>query len=104
MRHLQPVLWTKGVLLSPQHLQAQDRYHDDALAFQLGAMTFCPWGFSRLTFDREALTGGTLVVTTAAGRFPDGLLFDAPLSGATPAPKALSEAFEQDQRTLLVQL
>ena len=104
MRHLQPVLWSKGVLLSPQHLQAQDRHHEETLAFQVGALSFCPWGFARLAFDHEALSGGTLVVSSAAGRFPDGMLFDAPGGGATPAAKLVTDAFRPDQRTLLAYL
>jgi type VI secretion system protein ImpJ len=101
---MQPVLWTKGVLLTPQHLQAQDRYHESTLAFQVSALSFCPWGVSRLAFDYEALSGGTLVVTEATGRFPDGLLFDAPAGGPTPSPKAVEPAFGPDQRSLLVSL
>lgn len=104
MRHMQPVLWTKGVLLTPQHLQAQDRYHESTLAFQVGALAFCPWGVSRLAFDFEALSGGSLVVTAATGRFPDGLLFDVPAGGPTPAPKLVGESFGQDQHSLLVSL
>lgn len=101
MPRMQPVLWTKGVLLSPQHLQAQDRHHEESLAFQVNALTFRPWGVSRLTFDHEALAGGTLVLTGAAGRFSDGLLFDAPAGGLTPSPRMVSDAFAPDQRTLL---
>ena len=78
MRQLQPVLWTKGVLLSPQHLQMQDRYLEDLLSFRLGALTFRPWGFQRPEIDRDALAGGAFAVTSAAGILPDGLLFDAP--------------------------
>ncbi len=100
MRHSPPVLWTKGVLLTPQHLQAQDRHHEETLAFQVSALAFSPWGLSRLTIDQEALAGGTLVTTAIAGRFPDGLLFDAPIAGATPPPKALTDAFGQDQDTV----
>ncbi len=104
MRHIQPVLWTKGVLLTPQHLQAQDRHHEDTLAFQVGALTFCPWGFSVLSFDHAALLAGTLVVNAAAGRFPDGLLFDAPEAGPTPPPRLIAEAFGADQQTLTAYL
>jgi len=104
MARLQPVLWTKGVLLTPQHLQAQDRHHDETLAFQVSAFTFCPWGVSRLAFDHEALAGGTLVLTAAAGRFPDGLLFDVPAGGATTSPRLITDAFAPDQRTLLAYL
>ena len=104
MPTLDPVLWTKGTLLTPQHLQAQDRYLDELVRFQLGAVTFAPWGLSRLTVDRHALTGGTFVLTAAAGRFADGLLFDAPGSDPLPPPRPLDTAWAQDQRTLLVQL
>jgi type VI secretion system protein ImpJ len=104
MRHLPPVLWTKGVLLTPQHLQAQDRHHEDVLAFQVGALVFCPWGFSRVDIDTDALASGTLVVNAASGRFSDGLLFDAPLAGPTPPPKACSAAFAPDQPSLMVYL
>jgi hypothetical protein len=70
MRQLQRVLWSKGVLLNPQHLQMQDRYLEELLAFRLDALTFRPWGFSRLELDREALAGGVLVVNSAAGLMP----------------------------------
>ncbi|MDF1504993.1 type VI secretion system baseplate subunit TssK [Roseisolibacter sp. H3M3-2] len=104
MPSLHPVLWTKGTLLTPQHLQAQDRYHDDLLRAQLGALTFCPWGLTRLDVDREALAGGTLVVRAVAGRMSDGLLFDAPAADPTPPPRPLEGAWAQDQRAMLVSL
>lgn len=104
MPHLSPVLWSKGTLLAPQHLQAQDRFLEEALAFQLGALAFCPWGFARVAVDREALAGGTLVVSAAAGRFPDGLLFDAPAGDPSPPPVALAGAWRPDQRTLVAYL
>src|SRR5919199_639718 len=72
MRQMQPVLWTKGVLLSPQHLQTQDRFLEDLIQFQLSALTYCPWGFHRLVIDREALAGGNFAIASAAGLFPDG--------------------------------
>jgi len=104
MRQMQPVLWTKGVLLSPQHFQTQDRFLEDLLEFQLSTLAFCPWGFSRLEIDREALAGGSFAIAAAAGILPDGLLFDMPLSDPTPPPKQLEGAFAPDQTTLDVYL
>src|SRR5918998_4243676 len=100
MRQMRPVLWTKGVLLSPQHLQTQDRFLEDLLEFQLSTLTFCPWGFHRLEVDREQLAGGTFAISTATGIFPDGLPFDMPGSDATPAPKLLDGLWEPDQQAL----
>ena len=104
MSSLDLVLWSKGTLLTPQHLQAQDRYLDELLRLQLGALTFCPWGITRLEIDREALAGGTVVVRAVAGRFPDGLLFDAPASDPSPPPRALDTAWQQDQRALVISI
>lgn len=104
MRQLQPVLWTKGLLLSPQHFQTQDRFLDDLLRFRLAAVAYAPWGVSRLTIDREALAAGAVAIADAAGLFPDGFAFD--LAAGTPAPpqRPLEGAWEQDQTELDVYL
>jgi type VI secretion system protein ImpJ len=104
MRQMQPVLWTKGALLSPQHFQTQDRFLEDLLEFQLSALTFCPWGFQRLDVDREALAAGSFALSIASGVLPDGLLFDMPASEGAPAPKPLEGAFAPDQEWLDVYL
>lgn len=104
MRQMQPVLWTKGVLLSPQHFQTQDRFLEDLLEFQLSALSFFPWGFHRLEIDREALAAGSFGLSAASGILPDGLLFDMPQSEGAPAPKSLEEAFAPDQEWLDVYL
>jgi type VI secretion system protein ImpJ len=104
MRQMQKVLWTKGVLLSPQHLQMQDRFLEEQLEFRLSALTFCPWGFSRLEIDREALEGGVLSLTDAAGLFADGLPFDIPASEPGPAPKPLEDHWGPDQKSLELHL
>jgi len=104
MRQMQPVLWTKGVLLTPQHLQLQDRFLEDLLEFRLSSLTFAPWGFHRLTVDREALAAGAFAITAAVGVLPDGLLFDIPEADAAPPPKPLEAAFRPDQDALTVYL
>ena len=104
MRQMQPVLWTKGVLLTPQHLQTQDRFLEDTLQFQLGALTFCPWGFHHLEIDHEALAGGSFAIAAARGILPDGLLFDMPVADAPPPPRVLEGVWEQDQDVLDIYL
>ncbi|MGD2067115.1 MAG: type VI secretion system baseplate subunit TssK [Gemmatimonadota bacterium] len=104
MRQMQPVLWTKGLLLSPQHLQTQDRFLEDQIRFRVGSMSFRPWGFTRLELDQEALDGGVLALTDAAGILPDGLPFDIPAADSAPEPKPLAEHWEQDQQTMDVHL
>ena len=78
MKRLQPVIWTKGTFLSPQHLQLQDRFLENLLQFHLDSLSFRPWGFRSLQISREALAAGSLGISSASGIFPDGLLFDIP--------------------------
>lgn len=100
MRRLQKVLWTKGILLNPQHLQLQDGYLEDLLSFRMGALQHAPWGFSSLQIDQEALGGGLLSLTSASGIFPDGMPFSIPEADSHPAPRSLAEHWRQDQRTM----
>ena len=74
MKQLQPVIWMKGAFLSPQHLQAQDRFLEDTLRFQTESLAYQPWGFTSLQINREALAAGTLALSSATGIMPDGLL------------------------------
>jgi type VI secretion system protein ImpJ len=100
MRQLEPVIWSKGTLLNPQHLQMQDRFLEDTLHVQLNALAFRPWGFSRLGIDQEALANGQFAISEAAGIFPDGLLFDIPASESGPAARSLANDFEPDQEAM----
>ena len=104
MRQLQPVLWTKGALLSPQHLQTHDRFFEDLIQFKLSSLTVDPWGFHRLEIDHEALAGNAFALAAAAGIFPDGLLFDAPAVDPLPPPRPLEGLFAPDQESLDVYL
>ncbi len=97
MRQLQPVIWSKGTFLTPQHLQTRDRFLESVLQFGLEALNFCPWGFQELRIDQEALAGGNFAMTRCVGIFPDGLPFDIPDSDQAPAPKPLAPYFEAEQ-------
>lgn len=92
MRQLHGVLWTRGTLLTPQHLQVQDQYLQELMHFRLSSLSFRPWGFQRLDVDREALADGSVALNEASGVFPDGLAFDLPDSDPAPRPLSLEDA------------
>jgi type VI secretion system protein ImpJ len=104
MSLIEPVIWAKGTFLNPQHLQIQDRYLEESLHFQLQALNFRPWGFSRVKIDIEALSAGVFAVSEARGIMPDGLLFEIPGSDAAPPPRPVADQFDQDQEILDVYL
>jgi type VI secretion system protein ImpJ len=93
MRQLQPVIWSKGVALSPQHLQAQDRFFEASLQFQLEALAFRGWGFTELQVDGTALSDGLFSISRAAAIFPDGLLVEMPSSDPLPPSRVLDDCF-----------
>ena len=100
MKQLQPVIWSKGTFLSPQHLQAQDRFFEDTLWFHLQALKFRAYGFRELKINQAGLAEGEFGLSAASGIFPDGLLFEFPGSDAGPASKSVVDIFEPDQKTL----
>lgn len=104
MRRLEPVIWTKGTFLNPQHLQSQDRFLEETLQFDLQALEFRAWGFRRLRIDQAALAAGSLALSEAVGILPDGLLFDIPESDPAPPVKPLADHFPADVQTVDVYL
>lgn len=91
MPFLQPVVWSKGTLLHPQHLQAQDRFLEGLLRFRHDSLHVYPWGFLTLEIDRTALDGGSLVLSRGSGIFPDGLVFSIPDADPAPLSRALAD-------------
>lgn len=104
MRQLQPVVWSKGVFLSPQHLQAQDRFFEESLRFLSSALAFRNWGLSSLRVDAAALSEGQLSLTEASGVFPDGLLLDMPASDAPPRSRVLEDCFHDGRASCVFYL
>lgn len=100
MNPLQPVIWTKGTFLSPQHLQTQDRFIENSLRFRVESMISNPWGFLKVQVKQEALAAGEFAMSEASGIFPDGLLFDFPASEPAPPSIPLSDTFNPDQDTV----
>jgi type VI secretion system protein ImpJ len=100
MKRLQPVVWSKGTFLSPQHLQTQDRFIESALQFRTSALNFRPWGFSELRINQQELAAGNFVISSARGILPDGLAFDVPDSDPPPPLRPLEPYFQAEQDSL----
>src|SRR5262249_51219579 len=99
MKRLQPVIWMKGTFLNAQYLQSKDRFIENTLQFHLNALNYVPFGFRKLIIDQEALAAGNFKIVSAAGIFPDGLVFDAPDADKPPAARPLAEYYEPNQET-----
>ena len=73
MKVPQRVVWSEGMLVSPQHLQQADLYHERLLDARLGAALSYPWGVASLGIDAGALGAEQVKLTGFAGVLPDGL-------------------------------
>lgn len=104
MRSPQRLVWSEGMLLSPQHLQALDRFHESFVAARIGALSPLDWGVIEQEFDGAALASGQVRLTRFAGILPDGtpVAFDDP--AAAPPPREAGPRFPPTARTLDVYL
>ena len=99
MRQLQPVIWSKGTFLSPQHLQAQERFVEDSARFYLDSLNSRSWGFRQIQIDAKALSEGRLALTSASGIFPDAMPIDIPASEYPPPARVLDECFQDGRQS-----
>lgn len=85
------LLWARGLPVGPQQKQQQDRYHE--MRLQQTAMTInpCLWGVRRVIWKTDELTNNTLHTDVLSLLFPDGEIYDAPVSDAPPKAVDLSK-------------
>jgi len=104
MRQLQPVIWSKGTFLSPQHLQAQERFVEDSARFYMDSLNSRSWGFREIQIDTKALSEGRIAITLASGIFPDALPLDIPASEYPPPARLLDECFQGGRQSCIFYL
>ncbi len=103
IRTPQRVVWSEGMLMSPQHLQQQDAFHESHLAARLDAVS--PWDFGvvAMAVSDKALAAGQLELESFAAVLPSGLpvAFTAGQPEA-PAGRPIAPHFQPTQETLSV--
>lgn len=87
MKGLQRVVWSEGMLVSPQHLQQADLYHERLVDARMTASTPLAWGITAVEIDAGALAADQLVLRRFCGVLPDGLPLDLK-AGDPEAPAA----------------
>ena len=60
------------MLVSPQHFQQADLYHEAHVDARLAAIVPFTWGVSALAFDATALAADQVAIERFEGVFPDG--------------------------------
>jgi len=75
---LNPVAWSEGMFLRPQHLQQHDLFGDARLHYHLHALDPFHWGVRELALDEEALAEKRIVVTRLDAVLRDGTVLRVP--------------------------
>jgi type VI secretion system protein ImpJ len=89
-----PVVWSEGLLLTPQHFQQHDRAIRHLVAQRFRMAHGFDWGLTRLSIDAEAVRNGRVVVASAAGVLPDGTPFALPDDDPPPPQRAIEGHFD----------
>ena len=72
MKPLQRVVWSEGMMMSSQHFQQQDLYHEALLDERIRSLSPYVWGAVAVDFDERALDAGQVVLRAFTGVLPQG--------------------------------
>lgn len=97
-------VWSEGMLLSPQHMQQHDLYHEQLLDTRLHALSATPWGVLSLALDPAALASGSLQLAAFSGVLPDGTPLRVEPHGPRPASRPIAPHFPARAESLAVYL
>ncbi len=75
---LNPVAWTEGMFLRPQHLQHQELFAAERLRYHLDALDPFHWGVRELELDEEALSDHQIVILRLDAVLPGGAILRHP--------------------------
>jgi len=78
LRVPEPIQWSEGMALSPQHLQQSDIYWHARLQHQMFQLQPHYWGVLQLKLDESAIKVGRVVVLALHAVMPDGLVVQYP--------------------------
>jgi type VI secretion system protein ImpJ len=97
----QRVVWSEGMLVSPQHFQQSDLYHENLLNSRLAALAPQTWGVHTLEMDQGALASEQVGVARFQGVLPDGTALSFQTADAeAPASRAVGAHFAPAQPAL----
>src|SRR5262245_26516411 len=104
MNNLRPVIWTKGMFLTPQHFQANETFHAENSHYRFSSSYYYYWGVTEISINQPSLANGINSITRSRGVMPDGLTFSIPDSDEAPDGRSVAEHFQPKMDALDVYL
>lgn len=78
------IVWSEGMFIQPQHFQQQERYLEYVINARAMTQQNYGWGFLTYALNNDLLNLGKIGIDQATGIFPDGTLFQFPMSDDVP--------------------
>ncbi len=104
MDHLQKVMWSEGMFLTPHHFQQADRYHTTTLHNRIRSIQPVGYGVCELKVNEDALTNGEFLLQKCWAVMPDGLSIDIPDLDSVPETRPVEPFFDSKKEHLGVYL
>ena len=98
------VVWSRGMFLMPQHLQAQDDFLTDEFRFRSTIAGHANWGLWQIAIDEDAIANRVFRLLRCEGMMEDGCIFSLPDSQPLPAGRSFDTVFPANQELLDVYL
>ncbi|TFH85868.1 type VI secretion system baseplate subunit TssK [Billgrantia azerbaijanica] len=92
-----PVVWSEGLFIKPQHFQQQQRSLEGLVDTRLRGLGGHLHGFLTLTLNTEYLSFGRIALSQASGVMPDGTPFRLPDDDLEPQPLEIDDASVANQ-------
>jgi type VI secretion system protein ImpJ len=93
MENNQRVVWSEGMLLTPQLFQQWDQSYEWQLNERFHALIAFGSGALRLDFDHDGLSNGRVTVLGFHGVLPDGLIVRIPEDDTAPQTRLIGDLF-----------
>jgi len=104
MSKYRKIVWNEGMLLTPQHFQQFDNYHEELLQSRIRSVAPFEYGVLELQINHEAIANGNFQVTSCRAVMPDGLVVNVPDAEGVPDLRPVGEHFRAEAEKLGVYL
>lgn len=98
MENNQRVVWSEGMLLTPQLFQQWDQYYESHLNERFHALIAFGYGVLRLDFDHDGLLNGRVTLLGFQGILPDGLIVRIPEEEIAPQTRLIGPPHAHSSR------
>lgn len=98
------VVWSEGMLLTPQHFQQWDRHVEGLIAERFRTHDPFAWGITKIEIDHDGLGNGRFTLLACNVVMSDGLVIHIPDQDSAPSTRVFTDLFPASADRLNVYL